>query len=112
MGKAESTVQTYRVKVPQFSGRCSTARALQDSIWCDCRKKGRTGLNALKYAYRRSLVVAAPFLVNHLIEYGYLVEKEVVSNWSEDTNAPNIIITATYAITPEGRALLGKWNLK
>lgn len=72
----------------------------------------RPGLNALKYAYRRSVVAAAPFLVNHLIEYGYLVEKEVVSDWSEDTNAPNVIITATYAITPEGRALLDKWSLK
>ena len=72
----------------------------------------RTGLNAMKYAYRRSLVVAAPFLVNHLIEYGYLAEKGVVNDWSEDSTAPNIIITATYTITIEGKALLDKWGLK
>jgi len=74
----------------------------------------RTGLNAMKYAYRRSLVVAAPFLVNHLIEYGYLAEKDVVSNWIEydDATAPEIIMTATYTITKEGKALLDKWDLK
>lgn len=32
----------------------------------------RPGLNALKEAYRRSLVVAMPFLVNHLVEMGYI----------------------------------------
>ena len=73
----------------------------------------RIGLNAMKYAYRRSLVVAAPFLVNHLIEYGYMEEKDVVSNWIErdDANEPEIIITATYAITNKGKALLEKWDL-
>lgn len=74
----------------------------------------RPGLNALKYAYRRSLVAAAPFLVNHLIEYGYLAEKDVVSNWIEydDATEPEIIMTATYTITKEGKALLDKWDLK
>ena len=74
----------------------------------------RPGLNALKYAYRRSLVIAAPFLVNHLIEYGYLAEEDVVSNWIayEDATEPEIIITATYAITKEGKELLDKWDLK
>jgi hypothetical protein len=70
------------------------------------------GVNALKYAYRRSRVSAAPFLVNHLIEYGYLAEKEVVSDWSEDASAPNIIITALYEITTDGKSLLEKWGLK
>lgn len=73
----------------------------------------RPGLNAMKYAYRRSVVVAAPFLVNHLIEYGYLAEKEVVSNWIEidDPAEPDIIMTATYTITKAGKELLDKWNL-
>lgn len=70
------------------------------------------GLNALKYAYRRSAVSAAPFLVNHLVEYRYLTEKEVVSDWSEDASTPNVVISAVYAITTEGRALLDKWGLK
>ena len=70
------------------------------------------GVNALKYAYRRTRVSAAPFLVNHLIEYGYLIEKEMMSDWSEDTSAPSVVITALYAITSEGRALLDKWGLK
>jgi hypothetical protein len=72
----------------------------------------RPGLNALKYSYRRSVVIATPFLVNHLVEYGYLAEKEVVSDWSEDANAPNIVINAIYVITPEGRVLLEKWDLR
>jgi hypothetical protein len=70
------------------------------------------GVNALKYAYRRSRVSAAPFLVNHLIEYGYLMEKEMMSDWSEDASAPSVVITALYAITAEGRTLLEKWGLK
>jgi hypothetical protein len=70
------------------------------------------GVSALKYAFRRSRVSAAPFLVNHLIEYGYLMEKEMMSDWSEDASAPSVVITALYAITAEGRTLLEKWGLK
>jgi hypothetical protein len=48
-----------------------------------------------------------------LIEYGYLAEKEVVTNWIEvdDATEPDIIMTATYTITKEGKALLNKWDL-
>jgi len=49
-----------------------------------------------------------------LTEYGYLAEKDVVSNWIEydDATEPEIIMTATYTITKEGKALLDKWDLK
>jgi hypothetical protein len=70
----------------------------------------RAGLNAMKYANRRSAVVAAPFLVNHLVEYGYLIQGEVISEWGE-TPQQNIVIGAAYSITDEGRALLEKWGL-
>jgi hypothetical protein len=70
----------------------------------------RAGLNAMKYAYRRSAVVAAPFLVNHLVEYGYLVQGNVISDWGE-TAEQSVVISAAYSITGEGGALLEKWRL-
>jgi hypothetical protein len=36
----------------------------------------RSGLNALKEANRKGLVMAMPFLVNHLVEHGYLCLEE------------------------------------
>ena len=73
----------------------------------------RAGLNALKQAYRKPAVVATPFLVNHLIEFGYLRHKSDFS-WcgDEDAQDTEIVIDAVYVITPKGRALLEKWKLK
>ena len=74
----------------------------------------RPGLNAMKEAYRRTLVVAMPFLVNHLVEFGYLVQGEMIrGEWSSDDNTtPKFIVDAEYTITSQGKALLEKWNLK
>lgn len=73
----------------------------------------RIGLNALKQAYRKSAVVATPFLVSHLIEFGYLRHQSDLS-WGgdEDGKSEEVVIDAVYVITPKGRILLEKWKLK
>ncbi len=71
----------------------------------------RPGLNALKEAYRRSMVVAMPFLVNHLIEFGYLEYIEWVMSETSD-EGEEIVSQAKYKISASGRALLESWGLK
>ena len=73
----------------------------------------QTGVNALKYAYRRNTVLAAPFLVSHLVEFGYLTQGETISSWSDDnTKGEEVVMEAAFTITPDGRTLLEKWGLK
>lgn len=72
----------------------------------------RPGLNALKQAYRQKYVVAIPFLVTHLLEQRYLKEEEVVSSVSNEEGTVTVADSVAYTITPEGRQLLQKWNLK
>lgn len=74
----------------------------------------RPGLNALKQAIRKGRVVAMPFLLNHLVEFGYLKFEEPLSSLGigDDGNGDGGIINAIYSITSAGRELLGKWNLK
>ena len=74
----------------------------------------RPGLNALKQAFRKPAVVAMPFLVSHLIEFGYLRHESDLSSCSDDEWGPDrdVVVEAAYVITPNGRRLLEKWNLK
>jgi hypothetical protein len=73
----------------------------------------RPGLNALKIAARKTAVVAAPFLVLHLVEYGYLKHNKDLSSYSdEEFGGSDITIDAVYTITTAGRGLLSKWQLK
>ena len=74
----------------------------------------RPGLNALKQAFRKPAVVAMPFLVNHLVEFGYLRHESVHSSCSDDEWGLDIVVVveAIYVITPKGRTLLEKWDLK
>lgn len=67
------------------------------------------GLNALKEANRRSLVMALPFMVNHLVEMGYLRLHGEGQTWSDGDQTG--VVEGEYAITDVGRALLGKWKL-
>jgi len=69
------------------------------------------GLNALKEAYRRGLVAATPFLVNHLIEFGYLVLKQETSHWVDTGLPEGTVMDAIYTISDEGRRLLEKWKI-
>jgi hypothetical protein len=71
----------------------------------------RPGLNALKEAYRRKVVVAMPFLVNHLVEFGYLEYLDCVQ--SEETGrGEQVVAQAKYTISSRGRTLLERWGLK
>lgn len=70
------------------------------------------GLNALKEAYRRGRVVAMPFLVNHLVEFGYLTFQEELSSLSDDRSDRESVIDAVYTISDKGRRLPEKWQLK
>lgn len=69
------------------------------------------GANAMKSAYRRDGVVAMPFLVNHLVELGYLRPAETIRS---DTNqkGEEVVTDAMYTLTDDGRVLLEKWDLK
>jgi hypothetical protein len=69
----------------------------------------RPGLNALKESYRHGVVFALPFLVNHLIEFGYLQLESEVETW-EDFGKKGVI-KAQYSITNMGGELLAKWKL-
>ncbi len=63
------------------------------------------GLNALKIADRNDFgVVAMPFLLYHLVDLGYMAQKERQMGYGSQKDA-----TARFAITDEGRALLRKW---
>jgi len=69
------------------------------------------GLNAMKEAYRKGLVVATPFLVNHLIELRYLEQVDTISSFSTD-DGKVVDVDCTYSLTSEGRKLLDTWKLK
>lgn len=70
------------------------------------------GLNAMKEAYRRSSVLAMPFLVNHLVELQYLKQGDILSSWGDEDGGEEAIINAWYSLTPAGKQLLEKWSLK
>ena len=69
------------------------------------------GINALKCAYRRDGVVAMPFLVNHLVELGYLRQGDPI-RWDTNDAGVQVITDAIYIITDEGRSILENWDLK
>ena len=69
------------------------------------------GVNAMKQAYRRKGVVAMPFLVNHLVEFGYLRQGEAIRSDDVDTE-DELVTDAMYHLTDEGQALVEKWGLK
>lgn len=69
------------------------------------------GINAMKCAYRREGVVAMPFLMNHLVELGYLRQGDPI-RWDTTDAGVEVVTDAMYMVTDEGRALLEKWDLK
>jgi len=66
------------------------------------------GVNALKDAYREGLVVASPYLINHLIELQFLEFSAFISTYGPNDQ----IIDAEYKLTEKGKAFTEKWNLK
>ena len=73
-----------------------------------CKLLTQQGINALKEAYRKGLVVASPYLVNHLIELQLLKFSDVIATYEEDDQ----IMFAVYELTEKGRQFTEKWNLK
>jgi hypothetical protein len=65
------------------------------------------GVNAIKEAYRKVLVIASPYLVNHLIDLQLLSFKDYISTYETDTQ----IIDAVYELTPTGRQFAEKWEI-
>ena len=62
------------------------------------------GVNALKVAKRSSLVSGAPYILNHLVEMGYLEFHELLMGTDD---RPDI---AEYRATEKGLTLLKKWR--
>jgi len=73
-----------------------------------CKLLTQQGVNALKEAYRKKLVIASPYLVNHLVELQLLRLSESISTYETDEQ----IILAIYELTERGRKFAEKWDLK
>lgn len=66
------------------------------------------GINALKEAYRKGLVVASPYLVNHLIELQLLELSDSIATYETEEQ----IIHAEYKLTEKGKQFTEKWGFK
>jgi hypothetical protein len=64
------------------------------------------GVNALKEAYRKGFVFAAPYLLNHMIELRYLRLKESHITYDSDDH----IISGIYELTKEGKQFAERWG--
>lgn len=75
----------------------------------------QAGVNALKIAYRNPLkkVVVAPYLVQHLVDMGFLEFDEDVSSvtWEDEPElkAAEIVTLATYTLTNKGSDIAEQW---
>ena len=70
----------------------------------------RQGVNAVKESYRKGCVVAAPYLVNHLVELGYIRQTEILSNVIDDDSGNSVVVTAVYELTELGKLFAQKWG--
>lgn len=73
-----------------------------------CKTLTQQGVNALKEAYRNRLVVASPYLVNHLVELQFLKLSDTLTTYENDKQ----IINAIYELTNTGKKFTEKWALK
>ncbi len=73
-----------------------------------CKLLTQQGINALKEAYRKGLVVGSPYLVNHLVELNLLKLSDFISTYETDDQ----IILAIYELTEKGKQFTEKWGLK
>ena len=70
------------------------------------------GVNAVKECYRKGLVVAAPYLVNHLVEFGFLKQTDIITSMATADNEQGVVMDAVYELTTAGKILAEKWDLK
>lgn len=73
-----------------------------------CKTLTQQGVNALKEAYRKGLVIASPYLVNHLVELQLLSSEDYLSSYENDKQ----IIDAVYKLTEHGKLFTEKWGLR
>jgi len=73
-----------------------------------CKTLTQQGVNALKEAFRNGLVVASPYLVNHLIELQFLKLSDTLMEYETERQ----IINAVYELTEKGKRFTEKWDLK
>ena len=62
------------------------------------------GVNALKEAKRKGIVSGAPYILNHLVEMGYLKFDDIIMG------NPDQFEIGLYQITDSGEELLQKWR--
>lgn len=76
-----------------------------------CKTLTQQGVNAVKESYRKGRVVAVPYLVNHLIELGYMQQIEITMTVSDDNGEDTIVGSALYELTELGKQFAKKWGL-
>ena len=69
------------------------------------------GVNAVKEGCRKGFVVAAPYLVNHLVELGFMRQTGVLAEMGTADHEQSAVVDAAYELTDAGKALAGKWGL-
>jgi predicted transcriptional regulator len=63
------------------------------------------GINALKIAYRNNIgVLAMPFLLYHLVDFGFMTKEEDIIGYEEQEDA-----VSRFSLTPKGKSLYEKW---
>jgi len=66
------------------------------------------GLNALKIASRNKIgVAAAPFLLLHVVDLGYLKKEETIAGYGH--SGSEVEVEARFSITRRGRSVLEQW---
>lgn len=64
------------------------------------------GINALKTSYRKGIVFAAPYLINHLVELNLMNFKEPHMTYDSQDH----VIQGIYELTEKGRNFCEKWD--
>jgi len=64
----------------------------------------------VKESYRKGCVVAAPYLVNHLVELRYFRQVGVLSTAIDDKSEASVVTTAVYELTDLGKRFSRKWK--
>jgi hypothetical protein len=65
----------------------------------------QAGVNALKIAHRNGFVIGSEYLLNHLVNMGFL------KNVGYTLEQFGLNVLTRFELTPEGRSLLEKWLL-
>lgn len=75
-----------------------------------CKTLTQQGVNALKEAARKGIVVGVPYLLNHLVEMQLLELITVSTRYILEKS--ETIASAAYKLTDDGTNFIEKWDLK